>query len=425
MEKRKVVGKSAWILGGAGLVIGVLAAVLVKAGNPGNMGLCIACFLRDIEGFFTGSITGQGGVAYLRPEIIGIILGSLGAALFAKEFKPRGGSLPWLRFILGMIFMIGALVFLGCTVRAWLRLGGGDWSAIWGILGIFAGVIIGILFLKKGFNLGAAKTYTSTTKKLLGWIVPLVAVIVLVFAVFASLGYVPGWATQTKANAIATGDNPLVVFMKDKKTEAVTEVLKPKGGKVAADGSIVDEAGKVVATKESIAKAKPQPGGKHAPLIISLVLALIIGVVAQRSRICTIGGIRDAMLLKRFDLLFGILGLLAGVFVANLVFGQFNPGFINQPITHNDALGSFCGMTLATLAAMFLGGCPFRQVVMGSEGDTDAGMAVAGMLVGAGVSHAFGLASSGKGLGVNAWPAMAVMAVVLIAIGFFFSRKRA
>ena len=34
----------------AGLIFGVLAALLVKWGNPPNMGLCAACFLRDITG---------------------------------------------------------------------------------------------------------------------------------------------------------------------------------------------------------------------------------------------------------------------------------------------------------------------------------------------------------------------------------------
>ena len=34
----------------AGLIIGVLAALLVKFGNPGNMGVCVACFTRDVAG---------------------------------------------------------------------------------------------------------------------------------------------------------------------------------------------------------------------------------------------------------------------------------------------------------------------------------------------------------------------------------------
>ena len=33
-----------------GIAIGVAAIVLVRYGTPGNMGFCIACFLRDIAG---------------------------------------------------------------------------------------------------------------------------------------------------------------------------------------------------------------------------------------------------------------------------------------------------------------------------------------------------------------------------------------
>ena len=34
----------------AGVIIGVIAAMLVFFGNPANMGFCIACFLRDTTG---------------------------------------------------------------------------------------------------------------------------------------------------------------------------------------------------------------------------------------------------------------------------------------------------------------------------------------------------------------------------------------
>ena len=33
-----------------GVAVGVLAPVLVALGNPGNMGICVACFTRDIAG---------------------------------------------------------------------------------------------------------------------------------------------------------------------------------------------------------------------------------------------------------------------------------------------------------------------------------------------------------------------------------------
>ena len=41
---------SRWGIIGTGLFIGVVAALLQKLGNPGNMGVCVACFERDIAG---------------------------------------------------------------------------------------------------------------------------------------------------------------------------------------------------------------------------------------------------------------------------------------------------------------------------------------------------------------------------------------
>ena len=39
-----------WGIISTGLFIGVFAALLQKWGNPGNMGICVACFERDIAG---------------------------------------------------------------------------------------------------------------------------------------------------------------------------------------------------------------------------------------------------------------------------------------------------------------------------------------------------------------------------------------
>jgi hypothetical protein len=165
-----------------------------------------------------------------------------------------------------------------------------------------------------------------------------------------------------------------------------------------------------------VGNAKPQPGGKRAPLLISLLAGLAIGVVAQRSRFCSIGGIRDAILVRRFDLLIGVAGLLIGATVANMAFGQYNFGFEGQPIAHTDILGNFASMVVAALAAVMLGGCPLRQVIMGSEGDADGFVAVVGMLVGAGFTHWAGLASSAKGLAPMAWPALGIMAAILVGV---------
>ncbi len=81
------------------LVIGILAAFLVKWGNPLNMGICVGCFLRDISG--APGLHSVGAVQYIRPEIIGFVLGSFAAAYDFCEFRTRGGSAPLVRFLLG------------------------------------------------------------------------------------------------------------------------------------------------------------------------------------------------------------------------------------------------------------------------------------------------------------------------------------
>ena len=108
----------------AGGVIGLIAAILVFFGNPANMGFCIACFLRDTTGAL--GLHSAAAVQYIRPEIIGLVLGACIISLAKKEFRPRGGSAPVTRFTLGAFVMIGCLMFLGCPFRMILRLAGGD-----------------------------------------------------------------------------------------------------------------------------------------------------------------------------------------------------------------------------------------------------------------------------------------------------------
>ena len=95
-----------------GAVIGLLAVWLQHLGNPANMGICVACFERDVAGGL--GLHRAAIVQYLRPEIMGLVLGALAAAVFSREFRPRGGSAPLVRFVLGMVAAMGALVFLGC-----------------------------------------------------------------------------------------------------------------------------------------------------------------------------------------------------------------------------------------------------------------------------------------------------------------------
>ena len=129
----------------AGGVIGLIAAILVFFGNPANMGFCIACFLRDTTGAL--GLHSAAAVQYIRPEIIGLVLGACIISLAKKEFSPRGGSAPVTRFTLGAFVMIGCLMFLGCPFRMILRLAGGDGNALFGLVGFVAGILTGTVFL--------------------------------------------------------------------------------------------------------------------------------------------------------------------------------------------------------------------------------------------------------------------------------------
>ena len=120
--------KETVIVVSAGAAVGLAAIFLMLLGNPANMGFCIACFLRDIAG--ACGLHNAAKVQYVRPEIIGLVLGALAMSLATREFRARAGSAPAVRFVLGGFVMIGALAFLGCPLRMVLRLGGGDLNAL-------------------------------------------------------------------------------------------------------------------------------------------------------------------------------------------------------------------------------------------------------------------------------------------------------
>lgn len=143
-----------WLVVSCGAAIGFAAVLLTRLGNPANMGFCIACFLRDIAGAI--GLHSAAKVQYLRPEIIGLVLGSFLIALAKKEFHTKAGSSPATRFVLGAFVIIGALAFLGCPLRMVIRLGGGDANALVGLAGFIFGILIGIGFLKNGFSLKRA-----------------------------------------------------------------------------------------------------------------------------------------------------------------------------------------------------------------------------------------------------------------------------
>ncbi|MHB0856127.1 MAG: YedE family putative selenium transporter [Anaerolineae bacterium] len=353
-----------------GAVIGVLAPLLQKLGNPPNMGICVACFERDIAGAL--GLHRAAVVQYIRPEIIGFVLGSFIVALAVGEFKARGGSSPVVRFLLGMLAMVGALAFLGCPWRALLRLAGGDLNAIVGLVGLTAGIFVGVQFLRSGYSLGRAYPTATAT----GWIMPLLMVGLLLLLVF--------------------------------------RVQFAEGGPI-----FFSETG---------------PGSMHAPLLVSLGAGLLVGVLAQRSRFCTMGAVRDVLLMHDTHLMRGVGALVGAAVLTNLVLGQIRIGFAGQPVAHSAMVWNLAGMALAGLAFTLAGGCPGRQLVLSGEGDSDAAVFVLGMLSGAALSHNFGLAGRADamvdgvlkvgGLSPAGQYAIGIGLIICLAIGFTM-RERA
>lgn len=348
-----------------GLTVGVLAPILVKFGNPANMGVCVACFSRDIAGAL--GLHRAVAVQYIRPEIIGFVLGSLIAALIFREFRPRTGASPLVKFLLGALAMIGALMFLGCPWRALLRLSGGDWNALLGIVGLVAGIAMGTVLLRMGFSLGRS----HPAPKAMGWIMPAFMIGLLLLLIYApQLGQDPN-------------GNP---------------------------------AGPIFSSAKG-------PGSQHAMLWLSLGVGLLVGFLAQRSRFCTVGAIRDLFLIKDVHLFTGVIALVLAAFITNLALGQFKPGFAGQPIAHTDGLWNFAGMLLSGLAFTLAGGCPGRQVFLSGEGDGDAAIFVIGMIVGAGFAHNFNLASSPTGPSLYGPIAVIIGIIACVVIGLVMREK--
>lgn len=320
-----------------GVVVGACLAVLAYFGNPANMAMCAACFIRDMAGSLKLQTTET--VQYFRPEIVGIVVGSFLIALATKEYRSTAGSSPMTRFVLGFIMMIGALIFLGCPLRMVLRMAGGDLNAWVGLIGFVLGVATGTFFLKKGYSLGRERD----TNKTAGAILPVLLIIGLCVSVFAGV----------------------------------------------------------------FAVSQSGPGSKHAPVLVALIAALIVGALAQKVRICFAGSIRNIILMKDIDLLLPILGLFVVMLIYNFVTGGFKLSFDGQPIAHSQQLWNILGLYAVGFGATLAGGCPLRQMTLAGQGSCDAAVTFLGMLVGAAFAHNFGLAGAAAAAATDTTAAVA------------------
>ena len=322
----------------AGLIFGVLTAVLAFAGNPANMAICAACFIRDVAGSL--KLHSAEPVQYFRPEIVGMVVGAFLIAIATKEYRSTAGSSPMVRFALGFIMMIGALVFLGCPLRMVIRMAAGDLNAWIGLIGFVLGTGTGAFFLNKGFSLG--REYD--TGKAAGAVLSVVLTLLFILAI---------------------------------------------SGLIA------------------VAASEKGPGSMHAPWILALVVALVIGALAQKTRLCFASGFRNAWLMRDFTMLLPIAGIFVIMLVYNIATGGFHLSTAGQPIAHSQQLWNILGLYAVGFAAVLAGGCPLRQMIMAGQGSSDAAVTFLGLLVGAAFAHNFGWAGAAAAAATDTTPAVA------------------
>ncbi|MDR1572772.1 MAG: YedE-related selenium metabolism membrane protein, partial [Clostridiales Family XIII bacterium] len=292
-----------------GAILGIGAILLTANGNPGNMAICAACFIRDIAGAL--HLHDAAAVQYLRPEILGIIFGAFLISLQSKEFaaqrlRARGLAL---RFLLGVVMMIGSLIFLGCPLRMIFRLSAGDLNALMGLAGFLAGIATAVPFLHRGFDLGQSAPVPKPT----GGIMPglILLLIVLGFAapgIFAQSESGPGSMHAPILLSLGVG----LVFG-----------IFCQIGAVCTSGAFRDI---------FIAKSP----ARVLPLGIIFFVMLAYNVITGK-----------------FHLGFG---------VADFV----------QPIAHSNYLWNFLGLYAVGFAATLASGCPLRQMVLAGQGHIEA-----------------------------------------------------
>lgn len=331
-----------------GSLMGALGVYLAYAGNPRNSGICVSCFVENLSGAL--GLHANDRMQYIRPELIGFVLGGTAAAAIAREFRSEGGSSPLVRFLAGALLIVGCSIFLGCPIKMSLRLSAGDFTALSGVCGLVFGIWLGYAFLRRGFYLGEASPLPLVN----GLVVPALMLLLL--------------------------------------------------------GALVMEPG-------FIATSVTGPGAMKAPLLLSLGAGLLLGYLAQRSRFCVTGGIGNFIVSGDRGLLWGLVSMVVFGLGVSYFLGQFNPGLQGQPGSHMDFGWSFLGMALVGVTSIMIGGCPFRQLILASQGSTDAGAAVLGMVAGGAVVQNWGITSSNMGASHTGEVATLIGLACILALG--------
>jgi YedE family putative selenium metabolism protein len=264
-------------------LVGVASAGLVFAGNPGHMGICGACFLRDAAGSL--GLFDKGPIIF-RPEIVGLALGALLLRIVKGGFTARSGSHAVSRFLLGVLMAMGALVFLGCPFRLLQRLGGGDLNALVGAVGLIAGVGAALLLERRGYSVGR----TAPAPKAVG-LAGIVAGVVLLGLFLAGVLRGPGpgettapahapWAVALGVAVVAGAVLSATGFCA---ISAARQVFARGGVMLAAAGVLVLGYGIVAAATGRFTagfESQPIAHSEHLWNVLSMALVGLTGALA-------------------------------------------------------------------------------------------------------------------------------------------------
>ncbi len=343
-----------WLFVVTGAVIGVAGVILSYLGNPPNTGFCVSCFMENIAGSI--GLHGNERMQYLRPEIIGFVLGAFGMAAAKKKFRATGGSSPLLRYFVGILLILGCAIFIGCPLKMVFRLAAGDLTALIGAAGLVAGVYVGMHFLEQGFSLGRPVQSAAAN----GLLIPVLMALLLA-ALFVRPDFI------------------------------------------------------AISTKGAGAQYAPLLLSLTAGLGIG-ALAQRTGfcITGGISRLFLWGPAEFTVCPKTTGLAVGIVSFFLFALSASLLTGQFALGWHGQPSSNESHVWNFLSMILVGFGSVLVRGCPFRQLISAGQGDTDAGATVLGMLTGAALVQNWGLGGNAEGT------PYAGKVAVLLGLSFLF-----
>jgi hypothetical protein len=127
--------------------------------------------------------------------------------------------------------------------------------------------------------------------------------------------------------------------------------------------------------------------------LVSLGVGLLVGYLGQRSRMCTIGGLRDFVLVRDTGLLKGVGAMLLASWVAFGVLHAIAGSDLNRLIaagTTPSGMGAVAAILVGGLLLGFFatlsGACPLRQHVLAGQGRVGAWAFLAGFYL-AGIAY--------------------------------------